>query len=96
VSRRALVPNETLANALGAERLASELRQRGDEVVRTGSFGLAWLEPMLVIDGEAYGPVQDLDALDAVALGMDVPNYGPATIQERAYTSPIWYRPPAQ
>ncbi len=69
MSRRALVPNETLANALGAERLASELRQRGDEVVRTGSFGLAWLEPMLVIDGEAYGPVQDLDALDAVALG---------------------------
>ena len=64
-----LVPNETLANALGADDLARELQARGREVVRTGGFGLAWLEPMLVIDGEAYGPVQDIDALDAVALG---------------------------
>ena len=68
-AKRILVPNETLANALGADNLARESRARGHEVVRTGGFGLAWLEPMLVIDGEAYGPVHDLDALDAVALG---------------------------
>jgi hypothetical protein len=30
---------------------------------------------------------------DAVALQSDVPEEGPATIQERAYTSPIWYSP---
>ena len=67
--KRALVPNETLANALGADELARGLSARGHEVVRTGGFGLAWLEPMLVIDGEAFGPVRDLDQLDAVALG---------------------------
>lgn len=32
---------------------------------------------------------------DALALGMEAPNYGPPVIQERAYTSPIWYRPAA-
>ena len=68
-AKRALVPYESLANALGADRIARELQAAGHEVVRTGGFGLAWLEPMIVIDGEAFGPVQDLDALDAVALG---------------------------
>ena len=65
----AKVPRETLAIALGADELAAALAQAGHEVVRTGSYGLCWAEPMIDIDGIAYGPVTDLADLEAARLG---------------------------
>ena len=65
----AKVPRETLAVALGADELANALAQAGHEVVRTGSYGLCWAEPMVDIDGIAYGPVTDLADLEAARLG---------------------------
>ncbi|MDO8860140.1 NADH-quinone oxidoreductase subunit NuoF [Haliea sp. E1-2-M8] len=62
------IPGDTTAASLGADRvaqrLASECRDRGLEVaiVRNGSRGAFWLEPLLEIDAGgkriAYGPVQ--------------------------------------
>ena len=65
----AKVPCETLANALGADALARQCAARGWELIRTGSHGLSWAEPLIELDGQAYGPVADLDDLDAVRLG---------------------------
>ncbi len=65
----AKVPNETLANALGADAIAAALAQRGHQVIRTGSHGLCWAEPLVEIDGVAYGPVTGLDDLEAGRLG---------------------------
>ncbi|HRL27925.1 MAG TPA: NADH-quinone oxidoreductase subunit NuoF [Alcaligenes sp.] len=65
------IPRDTAAVAMGAHQLASELaeqaRLRGQDlrIVRNGSRGLLWLEPMIEVqttEGRvAYGPVQSED-----------------------------------
>ena len=64
------VPRESVAVSLGAHEIAEKLAAiDGVEVVRNGSFGASWLEPMLevVVDDLriAYGPVgiDDIDSL---------------------------------
>jgi len=62
VSLRVFVPRDAAALALGADTVAGLLRQAGNvEVVRTGSRGLFWLEPMVEVETAqgriAYGPV---------------------------------------
>jgi len=69
------VPRETAALSMGADEVAERIgREPGVEVVRNGSWGASWLEPMVevVIDDErlAYGPVLPDDVEDLLAAGM--------------------------
>jgi formate dehydrogenase iron-sulfur subunit len=70
-SIRVFVPGDSSATAVGADRVARALerqaRERGQDIqiVRNGSRGLYWLEPMVEVatpDGRiAYGPVAPAD-----------------------------------
>jgi len=68
---RIFIPADAAAIAAGAERVANAIRkeaeQRGQDitVVRNGSRGLLWLEPMIEVQTDngrvAYGPVKPAD-----------------------------------
>ena len=72
---RVFVPRDVAALALGADAVASLLAQSGDvSVVRTGSRGLHWLEPMVEVETAsgriAYGPVGVGDIPSLIEAGM--------------------------
>lgn len=74
------IPRDTTANALGAEAvvaaLNTEAQRRNEtvEVVRNGSRGMCWLEPLVEIVTEqgriAYGPVAAADIPALIDAGM--------------------------
>ena len=77
---RIFVPRDAAALAVGAERvaerLASEIETRGLDatIVRTGSRGLHWLEPMIEVETDegriAYGPVRPSDIAALLDAGL--------------------------
>ena len=76
---RIFVPRDAGALALGADRVAAALAAGGlatggVEVVRTGSRGLYWLEPMVEVETPAgrvaYGPVQPHEVPALLAAGL--------------------------
>ncbi|WP_297791398.1 formate dehydrogenase beta subunit [uncultured Marinobacter sp.] len=74
------VPRDTTALSLGADavadRLEQEIQHRGlsAQLVRNGSRGLFWLEPLIEVDTSegrvAYGPVTSDDIPDLLDQGM--------------------------
>lgn len=57
----AYVSNDSFAHALGRAEVQAALTTHGIECVDVGSYGLAWLEPLIEIDSDhgriAFGPV---------------------------------------
>jgi formate dehydrogenase iron-sulfur subunit len=70
---RAFVPHDAAAVALGADKVAKALKAAGVEVIRTGSRGMLWLEPMVEIETSegriAYGTVKPSDVTSMLAGG---------------------------
>ncbi|HET6305882.1 MAG TPA: formate dehydrogenase, partial [Rhodopila sp.] len=70
---RVFVPRDAAALAVGADDVAAALAGHAD-VVRTGSRGLFWLEPMIEVETPegriAYGPVEAEDVPGLLADGL--------------------------
>jgi len=72
---RVFVPQDSSALSVGADEVAAKLGSLENiEIVRNGSRGLFWLEPLVEVETEngrvAYGPVSEEDIDDLVAQGM--------------------------
>jgi len=60
---RVEISDDAVALATGAEGVAAAVAAAAPEaeIVRTSSCGMHWLEPMVVVDGIAHGPVSPAD-----------------------------------
>ncbi|TQM09461.1 formate dehydrogenase beta subunit [Pseudonocardia kunmingensis] len=74
MTARVFVPRDAAARSVGADTVAERIAAAGAEVVRTGSRGMLWLEPLVEVETPAgrvgYGPVapEDVDGLVAAGL----------------------------
>lgn len=71
------------SNDIGAQQLATVWQ---DPEFDADSAAVYYLRVLQI-------PTVRHSQMDAVALGIETPYEGPATLQERAYSSPFWYRP---
>jgi len=71
---KVFVPKDSAAVSVGADEVAELLARAGAQVVRTGSRGMLWLEPLVEVETDAgrvwYGPVAPEDVDGLVAAGM--------------------------
>lgn len=65
------VPRDASARALGADEVAAAFADLGHQVIRNGSRGMVWLEPLVEIEEggarRAYGPVAPGDVAGILA-----------------------------
>ncbi|MFN4018296.1 MAG: formate dehydrogenase beta subunit [Reyranella sp.] len=82
MTTRFFVPCDAAARAVGADKVAAALREEARrqgidiEIVRTGSRGLFWLEPMVEVETPggriAFGPVAARDVPGLLAGGLPI------------------------
>ena len=75
MTARLYISRDAASLAIGAEAVAAALADLPDvDIIRTGSRGLFWLEPMIEVATEqgriAYGPVTPADIADLLAAGL--------------------------
>lgn len=77
--RTVYVPRDSAARSVGADEVATAFAAAGHTVVRTGSRGMLWLEPLVEVDTArgrvGFGPVavEDVDGL--ASGGFDAPDH---------------------
>ncbi len=71
---RVFVPGDAAARSVGADAVAEALGRSDLEVVRNGSRGMLWLEPLVEVETDggrvAYGPVTAADVPSLVEAGL--------------------------
>ena len=50
------VPRDAAARSMGADAVAGALEARGETVIRNGSRGMLWMEPLVERADERHGP----------------------------------------
>lgn len=65
---RVRISDDALALACGAQAVCKAFAASGVEVERVSSWGMHWLEPLVEIDGEGFGPV-GVDDVTAIIAG---------------------------
>jgi formate dehydrogenase iron-sulfur subunit len=93
VTRRVYLPADTAARSVGADEVAEALgAAQGFELMRTGSRGALWLEPLVEVTGDdgvryGFGPVAPDDVPRLLAAGLV--ERDPALLVDRLALGPV-------
>ena len=69
------ISDDAMAVALGADALAEAFEAAGCTVERTSSWGMHWLEPLVELDGQGFGPARQ-DDVAAILAGTSAKGIG--------------------
>lgn len=70
------ISDDALALACGADAVAAAFADTGCKVERVSSWGMHWLEPLVEIDGQGFGPA-NADDVAAILAGTSAKAIGP-------------------